>query len=485
MPEHPTSITVCNDRQIRFSVPADARCLSTFVLLEQGRWFEKEIDFIYRYATSGMTALDVGANIGAYTLPLAQLVGPDGRVVAYEPGAFNRDHLAQSLALNQCNNVTVSTAALSDFAGTGWLKIEHSGELNQLVPEQTGADDVESVQVTTLDHELDKFDWAQVDFMKIDAEGQEAAIIRGGQRFFKRYSPLILFEVNHFTVINRGLIDAFLAMGFDTYRALGDGSMLVPVDRLDKFDFYEVNLFAARPDRASSLAERGLLARPGAISRLSDEERRWAVASYCALPFAQAFEIDASDVEQCPFGEALVAYSAYRFLDSLSPDRRFAFLQEAHEELARYCEACHSTAALSSLSRVAHDLGHRAIAVEVLTHMLDTESFDPDQPFLPPSPHFDADQHAATEGWFVYATKEALESLENISSFITRDTSRLEWMAAQDAASDRILKRLTLADLKRGQPADRVCDLLARLRTRKGDDHSAWCDAVQLLMAGR
>lgn len=223
-------ITISNDRQIRFSVPADLNCISTYVLLEQGRWFEKEIDFIYQFATPGMTALDIGANVGVYTLPLAKLVGPTGQVVAYEPGTMNRRHLEQSLIMNQRNNVVISRAALSDCAGTGWLQIERSGQLNQLVTRPVDSVAVESVEVSTLDAELDRFNWTQVDFMKIDAEGQEAAIINGGQRFFETYSPLILFEVKHQLVINHSLIGDFKGLGFEIYRLLGDGSMLVPVD---------------------------------------------------------------------------------------------------------------------------------------------------------------------------------------------------------------------------------------------------------------
>ena len=65
---------------------ADLFCISTFVLLEQGKWFEREVDFIYRFAKPGMVALDIGANIGIYTLALASTLGASGKVFAYEPG---------------------------------------------------------------------------------------------------------------------------------------------------------------------------------------------------------------------------------------------------------------------------------------------------------------------------------------------------------------------------------------------------------------
>jgi hypothetical protein len=202
------------------------------------------------------------------------------------------------------------------------------------------------------------------------------------------------------------------------------------------------------------------------------------------LPFAQALEIDATDIDQCPFGEALVAYAAYRYSTTLAPDRRLALLQRAYEELASYCEVSHSAAALSSLARVANDLGHRGIAVEVLTHILYTESFDPDEPFFPPSPQFDDDEQAAADGWFAHAAKEALETRSYVSTCCGHDMSRLEWLAGQEMASDSIIKRLILIRMYFGRPADEVRDLVARLQTRTGA-HCVWCDTVQSLTAGK
>ena len=478
-------ITICNDRQIKFSVPADLKCISTYVLLEQGKWFEKEIEFVYHYATPGMTVLDIGANVGVYTLPLAKLVGPTGQVIAYEPGTVNRQHLERSLALNQCGNVVVSGAALSDCVGTGLLQIESSGELNQLVAQHSDSKAVESVEVSTLDAEFDRYNWTQVDFMKIDAEGQEAAIIKGGQRFFKRYSPLIMFEVKHGLEINLGLVKAFQAMGFDTYRLLGDGSMLVPVDDADPIDAFELNFFAARPDRAKRVADSGLLARAEAQSELSDDERSAAVAQYCAQPFARAMDISAADLAQCPFYGALVAYSAYRFLPSLSADRRLALLQKAYDDLQAFCQTSNSAAALSSLSRVAQDFGHCSTAREVLRHLLVTDKIELDQPFFPPAARFENLDTLTADVWFVYAIKEVLELGGSHSSFFDRNVPELKWLAAQEPASEEVARRLVLAELSGGLPIAEVEVHLARFQSTEDRRCVAWHEAVRSLMAGR
>lgn len=66
-------------------VPATLDQITTYVLLEQEAWFEKELDFLHRWIGPGMVVIDIGANLGVYSLPLRRLVGPEGRVFAYEP----------------------------------------------------------------------------------------------------------------------------------------------------------------------------------------------------------------------------------------------------------------------------------------------------------------------------------------------------------------------------------------------------------------
>src|SRR5271156_2964838 len=67
-------------------VPPTLSAITTYVLLEQEDWFEKEIRFLRCFLNPGMNAIDIGANLGVYSLSLARLVGPNGRVFSYEPG---------------------------------------------------------------------------------------------------------------------------------------------------------------------------------------------------------------------------------------------------------------------------------------------------------------------------------------------------------------------------------------------------------------
>src|ERR1700731_2524476 len=98
--------------QVTLAVPGRLDSITTYVLLEQERWFEKELSFLSRWLKPGMTAIDIGANLGVYSLPLARLVGPQGRVFAYEPGREARNLLARSRTINAAANLRILGSAL-------------------------------------------------------------------------------------------------------------------------------------------------------------------------------------------------------------------------------------------------------------------------------------------------------------------------------------------------------------------------------------
>src|SRR5882672_8526302 len=107
-------------------VPASLSAMTTYVLLEQEAWFEKEAAFVPRLMKRGMTAIDIGANVGIYSLPLARRVGPEGAVYAYEPASETRHFLAQSRDLNRTVNLDIIAAALSDRTRAGHLALSHT-----------------------------------------------------------------------------------------------------------------------------------------------------------------------------------------------------------------------------------------------------------------------------------------------------------------------------------------------------------------------
>ena len=184
--------------RVTLAVPASLQSITAYVLLEQEDWFEKEMNFLRRWLRPGMTVIDIGANLGVYSLPMARLVGPKGQVFAYEPASETRSLLEHSRELNAGANLHILPLALSDRERVGRLVFGGSSELNALGENGAG----ETVRITSLDREDAMRGWPSPDFIKIDAEGEEERILAGGQNFFARHSPLVMFEIKAGQQIN-------------------------------------------------------------------------------------------------------------------------------------------------------------------------------------------------------------------------------------------------------------------------------------------
>ena len=152
------------------------------------------------FVGEGATVVDVGASWGLFTYHLAHRVGKRGRVYSYEPHPANTAVL-QKLAKAQ-SHVNFRPVAVSEVAGRAEMQVPR--RKNRLVTAQSslghGFDEIEGVEVervavTTvrLDDEIGPE--VQVDFVKIDVEGHEMSVLRGGASMFRRCLPPLLIEI--------------------------------------------------------------------------------------------------------------------------------------------------------------------------------------------------------------------------------------------------------------------------------------------------
>lgn len=150
----------------------------------------------------GATVIDVGANIGAHTLPFAKLVGPGGRVLAFEPTLWAFEKLQRNLQLNPELSARVQPLQAMLVADRGdnleqniyssWpldaqdgLHEQHRGRLMTTAGART----------MTLDDAVAGFSLRRIDFIKIDVDGHEHAVLRGALETLKAYKPRILMEL--------------------------------------------------------------------------------------------------------------------------------------------------------------------------------------------------------------------------------------------------------------------------------------------------
>jgi FkbM family methyltransferase len=138
----------------------------------------------------GFTVLDIGANIGAYVLRFAKLIGESGKVYAFEPTDYAYQKLLRNISLNNFKNISAFQIALAN------QNIEQQ-EINFRSSWRTDGkrkDAGNRVDFVRLD------DWAQshsvnnIDLIKLDVDGNEFGVISGGLRLIERCRPIFLME---------------------------------------------------------------------------------------------------------------------------------------------------------------------------------------------------------------------------------------------------------------------------------------------------
>jgi FkbM family methyltransferase len=187
-------------------------------LLLDGYWESWLTRFIARTVRRGDTVVDVGANCGYYSLLMADLVGPEGRLHAVEPNPAIADLLERSISLNGFTGRTeICRAALgARDGGTATLFVpDHEPKNAALVESAPRAPGRAcEVPVRTLDALVGPD--ARIGFVKVDAEGAEEGIVEGMQGLLARRTPMVL-EFNAARYADPG---AFLGRLTDAYGAL-------------------------------------------------------------------------------------------------------------------------------------------------------------------------------------------------------------------------------------------------------------------------
>lgn len=199
--------------------------------------FERRTVAAYsRFVRPGMTVLDIGANIGAHTLPLARLVGPGGRLIAIEPTAWASGRLQANLALNPelADRVRVRQAMLTGRADAALPASLYAswplqaGDVHPILRAQAKSTD--GAQALMLDTLLERDGITRVDFVKLDVDGHECDVLRGGLTMFKRDRPAMVLELSPYILEEAGhSLDELLALLANCgYRltALGSGRPL-------------------------------------------------------------------------------------------------------------------------------------------------------------------------------------------------------------------------------------------------------------------
>ena len=189
--------------------------------MANGRYEPATTQLFHETLIPGMVVIDIGAHVGYYTLLAAKLVGPAGKVYAFEPEPGNHATLQKNIELNNYPNIVATQIAVSDSRGRAsiYLSSLDNGRHSMF---QHGLPKRGSVQVetTTLDWFLETQDLPRVDLIKIDVEGAEVDVLDGMHQLLARSPHLkLIIEFNPTLLQSAGVapidfLDKLRSLGF-------------------------------------------------------------------------------------------------------------------------------------------------------------------------------------------------------------------------------------------------------------------------------
>lgn len=182
--------------------------------------------------------MDIGANLGLYTLLASRLMPSGGQVIAFEASPIEHTKLAWTVLRNKLANVEVIHAAVSDALGSATIyqSLAGAGALNRLDrPAKTsGQWAPATVSMTTLDAWAATHDKTPIDLLKIDVEGHELPVLVGAQSLIRTWRPLILIEVNAARASTRSapreIWDHLVGINYRWFAIQPGAGALTPVD---------------------------------------------------------------------------------------------------------------------------------------------------------------------------------------------------------------------------------------------------------------
>jgi len=174
----------------------DSLRLSVFGIYE-----EFEVGLLPDKIKEGDTVVDVGANIGYYTILFSKLVGDMGRVFAFEPDPVNFAILKKNIALNNCANVVLEQKAVSNKSGKLTLYINDENRGDHRIYDSGDERKTVEIEVTRLDDYVK----SPINFLKMDVQGAEIFVLEGAEQTLQKSKTLKIFSEFWPTAIKEAL----------------------------------------------------------------------------------------------------------------------------------------------------------------------------------------------------------------------------------------------------------------------------------------
>jgi FkbM family methyltransferase len=183
----------------------------------------------------GFTIIDAGANNGVLSLEFAKMVGENGNVVSIEPHPANIERFRFNLSLNKFVNIDLIEKGVGAKAGESFISIVDENNLGK-TRIQTEKEGGLEIEIRTLDYIVNSNQLEQVDLIKIDVEGFEMEVLKGGFETIKKYQPKLFIELDDSNLREQGssASEVMVFLKFNSYTSVhAESQELIDSD----FDF--------------------------------------------------------------------------------------------------------------------------------------------------------------------------------------------------------------------------------------------------------
>lgn len=170
------------------------RCMQLY-----GEWSEAEVWLYGQIVRPGDTVVEPGANVGTHSVYLSKMVGPDGRLFAFEPGRLTHQLLCANLAMNECLNVYSHNQAIgAEVSRVRFPQLDPRNPGNYGAMSLNGAASDETTAMVDI-VSIDSLALSRIDFIKCDIEGFEPQMLAGARHALNTLRPMVYLEFGNFS----------------------------------------------------------------------------------------------------------------------------------------------------------------------------------------------------------------------------------------------------------------------------------------------
>jgi FkbM family methyltransferase len=188
--------------------------------------------FLKQHTPDAGYCLDIGANMGFYTLKFARWVGQNGRVAAFEPNPTILKRIKANMELNQFSSIDLVAKAIHLEINKVPFFISQDPVLSSMKPSEI---DLEQIMVDTIsiDAYMRDVGWNRLDVIKLDIEGSDCNALLGGKETLERFKPFVVFEYQQDTpeAIAHSAFELLKKIGYDVQGLILRTGQVISFDR--------------------------------------------------------------------------------------------------------------------------------------------------------------------------------------------------------------------------------------------------------------